>query len=53
MEIKREYGLGDIFYIDLWPMGHCSMVLSAPEIVAMPTTVNNAPQAGFVMEFYG
>lgn len=51
-EIKREYGLGDLFYLDLWPLGPCFLVLAAPDAVAIPTTVQTAPTSDVVISFY-
>lgn len=51
-EIKREYGLGDIFYIDLWPLGPCFMVLGAPDAVAIASTGQTAQQSDVVLSFY-
>ncbi|MBE3048592.1 cytochrome P450 [Candidatus Bathyarchaeota archaeon] len=51
-DIKREYDLGDIFYLDLWPVGPCFMILAAPDAAAIPTTVQVAPQSHEVINLY-
>ncbi|SPO06038.1 uncharacterized protein DNG_08727 [Cephalotrichum gorgonifer] len=51
-EIKHQYGLGDIFYIDLWPLGPCFTVLSSPDAAALATTVQTFPISTVVVDLY-
>lgn len=39
-ELKSDYNLPDVFYIDLWPLGPQFIFCLAPEACAVPTTEN-------------
>lgn len=52
-EIKRQHGLGDVFYVDLWPLGPCFLVLASPDAAALASTVQPALQSEVVIAFYG
>lgn len=38
-EIARRYNLKGIFYIDLWPIGPASVILSDPDLLEQVTTI--------------
>ena len=50
-QMKQDFNLPDIFYLDLWPFGPRFLICSSPESCAIPTTVNSFPQADVVTEF--
>ncbi|KAH6640378.1 cytochrome P450 [Chaetomium tenue] len=51
-EIKRDFNLPDVFYMDLWPFGPEFVVCSGPDAAAALTTVAAFPQADMVREFF-
>lgn len=51
-QMKQDYNLPDIFYMDLWPFGPEFVVCTAPEAAAFPTTVNSFTQAQIVEDFF-
>ncbi|KAL6892175.1 cytochrome P450 [Trichoderma evansii] len=51
-QLKMDYNLPDIFYIDLWPLGPQFMILSSPEACAIPTTENAFDQHEVVGDFF-
>jgi cytochrome P450 len=51
-EMKQDFNLPDIFYLDLWPFGPEFIVCSGPDAAAMLTTVNAFPQSDIVPEFF-
>lgn len=51
-QLKIDFNLPDIFYIDLWPLGPQFMVLSAPEACTIPTTENTFDQHELVADFF-
>lgn len=52
-QIKQDYALPDLFYLDLWPFGPRFVVCSGPNAAAVPTTVTPFPQAAAVARFFG
>lgn len=51
-ELHRKYQLGDIWYLDMWPVGLAMMMTCGPETTAISTTANIYPQASVVGEFF-
>jgi cytochrome P450 len=51
-EIKRDFKLPDVFYMDMWPFGPEFIVCSGPDAVAELTTVTAFPQADIVRDFF-
>lgn len=51
-QLKDDYNLPDIFYIDLWPLGPQFIILDSPEACAIPSTENTFDQHEAVHEFY-
>jgi len=51
-QIKQDYDLPDVFYMDMWPFGPRFLMLSAPDAAALPTTVSAFPQSRLVTEFF-
>ncbi|GFP56561.1 cytochrome P450 monooxygenase ptmJ [Trichoderma asperellum] len=51
-QLKIDYNLPDIFYLDLWPLGPQFMILAAPEACAIPTTENTFDQHDVVTDFF-
>ncbi len=51
-EMKQDFSLPDIFYMDMWPFGPQFIVCSSPDAAAMVTTVNAFPQADLVRDFF-
>uniref|UniRef100_A0A8H7MYI4 Cytochrome P450 n=1 Tax=Bionectria ochroleuca TaxID=29856 RepID=A0A8H7MYI4_BIOOC len=47
-QMKQDFGLPDIFYLDLWPFGPCLLLLTSPDAAAIPTTANNFPMPDVV-----
>lgn len=39
-ELRADYNLPDVFYIDLWPLGPQFIFCNSPEACAIPTTEN-------------
>jgi cytochrome P450 len=39
-ELKADYNLPDVFYVDLWPVSSPFMMIMGPEACAIPTTEN-------------
>ncbi|KAF5001231.1 hypothetical protein FGRMN_1174 [Fusarium graminum] len=50
-QIKQDYCLPDIFYLDLWPVGPRFIFCSSPETAALPTTVRAFPQSQLIGKF--
>ncbi|KAK5997926.1 Cytochrome P450 monooxygenase acrF-like protein [Cladobotryum mycophilum] len=50
-EIARVYDLEDIFYLDLWPVGPPSVVLSNPELSDQVSVAERLPQHTVAEEF--
>ncbi|KAH6843230.1 cytochrome P450 [Chaetomium sp. MPI-CAGE-AT-0009] len=51
-QIKLDFSLPDIFYLDLWPFGPEFIVCASPDAAAMLTTADAFPQADLVGEFF-
>jgi cytochrome P450 len=51
-EMKNDFNLPDIFYMDLWPFGPEFIVCAGPDAAAMPTTVTPFPQAELVSDYF-
>ncbi|KAL2151760.1 hypothetical protein VTH82DRAFT_6858 [Thermothelomyces myriococcoides] len=52
-ELKQDFNLPDIYYMDMWPAGPELIVCSGPEAAAIPTTVNSFAQSHLVAEVFG
>ncbi|KAL7926879.1 cytochrome P450 [Trichoderma austrokoningii] len=50
-EIKSDYDLPDVFYIDLWPLGPQFVFCVSPEACAIPTTENTFDMHDEVTKF--
>ncbi len=51
-EMKQDFSLPDIFYVDLWPFGPEFIMCSGPDAAAMVSTVNAFPQCDVVRNFF-
>ncbi|KAM0259966.1 hypothetical protein ACHAQJ_003059 [Trichoderma viride] len=51
-QIKSEYNLPDVFYIDLWPLGPVFLFCTAPDACAIPTTQNTFEMPEVVTQFF-
>ena len=51
-QMKLDFDLPDIFYLDLWPFGPCVIECSGPDAAAIPTTANSFPQSDLVTQFF-
>jgi len=51
-QMKQDYNLPDLFYMDLWPFGPEFVVCTSPDAAAIPTTVNSFTQAKIVEDFF-
>ncbi|KAL2018588.1 hypothetical protein VTK56DRAFT_558 [Thermocarpiscus australiensis] len=51
-EIKQDFNLPDLYYLDLWPFGPEFIICAGPEAAALPTTVTAFPQADLVNDFF-
>ncbi|KAM0203216.1 hypothetical protein ACHAQI_010551 [Fusarium lateritium] len=50
-QMKEDYSLPDIFYLDLWPVGPRFIFCNSPETAALPTTVTAFPQSQLIGKF--
>ncbi|KAF5675198.1 cytochrome P450 monooxygenase [Fusarium heterosporum] len=50
-QMKEDYSLPDIFYLDLWPIGPRFVFCSSPETAALPTTIRAFPQSQLIGKF--
>ncbi|PNP76641.1 hypothetical protein FNYG_10060 [Fusarium nygamai] len=50
-QMKEDYSLPDIFYLDLWPVGPRFIFCSSPESAALPTTIRAFPQSQLIGKF--
>lgn len=50
--MKQDFSLPDIFYLDLWPLGPCMLLLSSPDAATIPTTASNFPMPDVVTESF-
>ncbi|KAK0620973.1 cytochrome P450 [Immersiella caudata] len=51
-QIKRDFDLPDIFYLDLWPFGPEFVICSSPDSAAIPSTVKPMEQSPEVTTFF-
>jgi len=51
-QIKQDFDLPDIWYLDLWPAGPEFVMCSSPEAAMIPTTTIPMIQAPAVIEFF-
>jgi cytochrome P450 len=51
-QMKHDFKLPDIFYLDLWPFGPCLLLLTSPDAAAIPTTMSNFPMPKVVTESF-
>ncbi len=42
--MAQEYGLSDVFYVDVWPFGQPQMVLAGPDAASQVTVVRSYPK---------
>ena len=50
-QMKQDFNLPEVWYLDLWPFGPEFVVLSSPEAAAFATTANAMGQADIVIDF--
>ncbi|KAK5655599.1 hypothetical protein OQA88_5530 [Cercophora sp. LCS_1] len=50
-QMKFDYDLPDIWYLDLWPLGPEMLICTTGDAAAVATTVTTFPQAPIVIEF--
>ncbi|KAL2131359.1 hypothetical protein VTI74DRAFT_5194 [Chaetomium olivicolor] len=51
-QMKQDFKLPDIFYLDLWPFGPEFIICSGADAAAFLTTTNSFPQADVVADFF-
>ncbi|KAK4205972.1 cytochrome P450 [Rhypophila decipiens] len=51
-QIKYDFKLPEVFYLDLWPFGPEFIVCSGPDALALPTTTNSYAQADVVGNYF-
>ncbi|KAK0702200.1 cytochrome P450 [Lasiosphaeris hirsuta] len=51
-QMKQDYDLPDLFYLDLWPLGPRFIICSSPDAAAIPTTVTPFAQSHLVTQFF-
>jgi cytochrome P450 len=51
-QLKQDFKLPDLFYLDLWPFGPEFIICAGADAAALPTTANSFPQADVVGEFF-
>ncbi|KAH7014195.1 cytochrome P450 [Microdochium trichocladiopsis] len=51
-QMKHDYGLPDVFYLDMWPILNGIICLTGADAVAYPTTANVWGQPDFLPSFY-
>ncbi|KAF7549105.1 hypothetical protein G7046_g8446 [Stylonectria norvegica] len=51
-QIKMDYDLPDIYYLDLWPLGPRFIVCTSPDACAIPTTASAFEIPSIVTEFF-
>lgn len=49
--IKDKYGLGHVFYLDLWPLADPMMLIHDPGVAAQITQTKNLPKHTLVKKF--
>ncbi|KAJ5554882.1 hypothetical protein N7535_007325 [Penicillium sp. DV-2018c] len=48
--MRERYGLGDFFYLDLWPLAPPQLVIAHPELATQVVHKMNLPKASAVMQ---
>lgn len=48
--MRKRYGLGDFFYLDLWPLAPPQLVIVEPELASQITQKMNLPKESGVMQ---
>ncbi|KXX75066.1 putative sterigmatocystin biosynthesis P450 monooxygenase stcS [Madurella mycetomatis] len=51
-QMKQDFDLPDVFYLDLWPFGPEFIVCSSADAAALPTTATPFPQSSVVEQFF-
>lgn len=51
-QMKEDFDLPDVFYLDLWPFGPEFVVCSSPDAAALLTTTTPFPQSSIVEQFF-
>lgn len=51
-QMKQDFNLPDIWYLDLWPFGPEFIILNSPDATAFATTENSFAQADIVHGFF-
>jgi cytochrome P450 len=51
-QIKQDYDLPDIWYLDLWPVAVSFIMMTGPDAAAIPSTLNNFDQADEARKFF-
>lgn len=51
-QMKYDFKLPDVFYLDMWPFGPEFIMCTGPEATAIATTTNSFPQAELVTEYF-
>lgn len=51
-QIKYDFKLPDVFYLDMWPFGPEFIMCTGPEAMALATTTNVYPQADVVSNYF-
>lgn len=52
--IRKKYGLGNIFYVDFWPLGPRSLFIADPELSSQyVTTAQSLPKSSLTTDFLG
>ncbi|KAI1121083.1 putative cytochrome P450 [Nemania abortiva] len=47
--MRRQYGLGDFFYLDLWPLAPPQLVIAHPDLASQVTQKMNLPKESHIM----
>lgn len=48
--MRQKYGLGDFFYLDLWPLAPPQLVIAQPQLASQITQKMNLPKESAVMQ---
>ncbi|ORY61464.1 putative cytochrome P450 [Pseudomassariella vexata] len=48
--MRKRYGLGDFFYLDLWPLAPPQLVIAHPEMASQVTQKMNLPKESAIMQ---
>lgn len=48
--MRKRYGLGDFFYLDLWPLAPPQLVIAEPELASQISQKMNLPKESAVMQ---